>query len=79
MASEHDIRAAGLNPEDVKRHEIAHCNGWPSDHPRGRILLPTNDPWIYLLSVLDVFQRTVLENPSGPSDIHLIQPYLELK
>jgi hypothetical protein len=21
--------------ETFRRHEIAHCNGWPADHPRG--------------------------------------------
>jgi len=19
---------------EIRRHEIAHCNGWPADHPR---------------------------------------------
>jgi hypothetical protein len=23
----------GTHPEAVYRHEIAHCNGWPADHP----------------------------------------------
>lgn len=23
----------GATPEAVLRHEIGHCNGWPSDHP----------------------------------------------
>lgn len=26
--------AMGLSYESVLRHEIAHCNGWPGDHPR---------------------------------------------
>jgi hypothetical protein len=25
---------AGRDYELVYRHEIAHCNGWPADHPR---------------------------------------------
>jgi hypothetical protein len=24
----------GINYETVLRHELAHCNGWPSDHPQ---------------------------------------------
>ena len=24
----------GYSYQNVLRHEIAHCNGWPSDHPR---------------------------------------------
>lgn len=20
-------------PQDIRRHEIGHCNGWPADHP----------------------------------------------
>jgi hypothetical protein len=24
-----------LDMPDVARHELAHCNGWPSDHPGG--------------------------------------------
>lgn len=23
----------GVQPEDVLRHELGHCNGWPPDHP----------------------------------------------
>jgi hypothetical protein len=32
LAPDADIVAAGFATEDIKRHEIAHCNGWPSDH-----------------------------------------------
>jgi hypothetical protein len=32
MAPDAEITAAGFPPELVKRHEIAHCNGWPADH-----------------------------------------------
>jgi hypothetical protein len=28
------IARAGLKYDFVKRHEIAHCNGWPTDHSR---------------------------------------------
>jgi hypothetical protein len=31
LAPDADIKA-GFPPELVKRHEIAHCNGWPADH-----------------------------------------------
>jgi hypothetical protein len=27
------IAARGWTPELILRHEIGHCNGWPSDHP----------------------------------------------
>ena len=30
------IRAAGYEPDDVRRHEIGHCNGWPADHRGAR-------------------------------------------
>ena len=35
LAEREAIRWLG-NPveEDVIRHEIGHCNGWPADHPR---------------------------------------------
>jgi hypothetical protein len=33
LAADSVIKAAGFPPELVKRHEIAHCNGWPADHP----------------------------------------------
>jgi hypothetical protein len=32
MVPDDQIKAAGLPVELVKRHEIAHCNGWPADH-----------------------------------------------
>jgi hypothetical protein len=32
LAPDADIIKAGHPPELVKRHEIAHCNGWPADH-----------------------------------------------
>jgi hypothetical protein len=36
LAPEADMKAAGYPPELVLRHEIAHCNGWPGDHPGAR-------------------------------------------
>jgi hypothetical protein len=30
------ILAHGWTPEIILRHEIGHCNGWPSDHPGQR-------------------------------------------
>jgi hypothetical protein len=38
MAPDHVIRSRGVKPEDVKRHEIAHCNGWGKDHPGGIVI-----------------------------------------
>jgi hypothetical protein len=32
LAADSVIKAAGFPPALVKRHEIAHCNGWPADH-----------------------------------------------
>jgi hypothetical protein len=32
VAADDVIKAVGFPPELVKRHEIAHCNGWPADH-----------------------------------------------
>jgi hypothetical protein len=34
--SDEYIRAIGLTPELVLRHEMAHCLGWPADHPKAR-------------------------------------------
>jgi hypothetical protein len=28
--------SVGYDPNDVFRHEVAHCNGWPSNHPGAR-------------------------------------------
>jgi hypothetical protein len=36
MVSDDEIKAAGYDPEIVLRHEIGHCNGWPSDHKGAR-------------------------------------------
>jgi hypothetical protein len=32
LAADSVIIAAGFPPDLVRRHEIAHCNGWPADH-----------------------------------------------
>jgi hypothetical protein len=37
LASDEVIKAAGYSTEIVLRHEIAHCNGWPKDHPNSRL------------------------------------------
>jgi hypothetical protein len=36
LGSDEIIKAGGLSVEVVKRHERAHCNGWPKDHPGAR-------------------------------------------
>jgi hypothetical protein len=33
LAADDVIKEAGHLPDLVRRHEIAHCNGWPADHP----------------------------------------------
>ena len=35
MATDDVIRVWGYPVDIVLRHEIAHCNGWPKDHPGG--------------------------------------------
>jgi hypothetical protein len=37
MGPEDEIMNKGLRYIDVLQHEIAHCNGWSSDHVGGRI------------------------------------------
>ena len=34
---------ARLDVPGVKRHELAHCNGWPKDHPGGWYDAPPRD------------------------------------
>lgn len=36
IAPDSVITAAGWTPDIVRRHEIAHCNGWPAGHPGAR-------------------------------------------
>jgi hypothetical protein len=31
-----ELKRTGFNPEYVLKHEIAHCNGWPGEHPGAR-------------------------------------------
>jgi hypothetical protein len=38
--SDEYISAKGLTPELVLRHEMAHCLGWPADHPGARAPTP---------------------------------------
>jgi hypothetical protein len=37
LAPDNVIKAHDWTTEAVKRHEIAHCNGWPSDHRGWRL------------------------------------------
>ena len=36
IVSDEEIRAAGHDPDIVRRHEIGHANGWPTHHPGAR-------------------------------------------
>jgi hypothetical protein len=36
MVTDDMIRAGGYEPEHIRRHEVGHCNGWPSHHPDTR-------------------------------------------
>lgn len=36
LVSDDAIRAAGYEPDHVRRHEIGHCNGWSKTHPNPR-------------------------------------------
>ena len=38
MAKKETIEAVGWNEDIIKRHERAHCNGWPHEHPGARRL-----------------------------------------
>jgi hypothetical protein len=38
LVDDASIRARGWTRELMLRHEIAHCNGWPDDHPGMRPL-----------------------------------------
>ena len=42
MMPDEVLRAAGWDPAIVRRHEMAHCNGWPADHKGGRALSGPN-------------------------------------
>jgi hypothetical protein len=37
MVADEVIKKVGHTPENVYRHEIGHCNGWPPDHTGARI------------------------------------------
>jgi hypothetical protein len=58
VAADDVIKAAGYPPELVRRHEIAHCNGWPADH---RGALPAEE-WAVtdVASQFDNFARSVV-------------------
>jgi hypothetical protein len=32
IVSDSELNRVGFSPDVVRRHEIAHCNGWPADH-----------------------------------------------
>ena len=32
MRSDDTLKERGVEPDEVYRHEIGHCNGWPGDH-----------------------------------------------
>jgi hypothetical protein len=36
LVAEGVVVALGSSRARIMRHEIAHCNGWPGDHPGGR-------------------------------------------
>src|SRR5262249_25631909 len=36
IASDRALKALGMSYALVLRHELAHCNGWPWDHPGGK-------------------------------------------
>lgn len=36
LAHDEEIRAVGWEPNTIYRHEQAHCNGWPANHPGAR-------------------------------------------
>ena len=40
LAPNKDIEAAGWTADIIRRHEMAHCNGWPADHPGARVSGP---------------------------------------
>ena len=36
LAHDDEFQAVGWRSDPILRHEIAHCNGWPADHPGAR-------------------------------------------
>jgi hypothetical protein len=42
------LQAAGLTLDIVRRHERAHCAGWPGDHPGARVWIPSRPPVWFL-------------------------------
>lgn len=45
LLSEASIQAAGWTVELMLRHERAHCNGWPGDHPGKRPYQSNEGMW----------------------------------
>jgi hypothetical protein len=43
---DHTMRHVKINLAATLRHELAHCNGWPGDHPDGRSIdIEASVPW----------------------------------
>jgi hypothetical protein len=38
LAHDDELKAIDWDPQQILRHEMAHCNGWPADHPGARHL-----------------------------------------
>jgi hypothetical protein len=38
LVSDDMLQSRRLDPEDVKRHEMAHCNGWAAHPPGARFV-----------------------------------------
>ena len=63
LAPEEDMKKVGVWMDLIRRHEIAHCNGWPGDH---RGALPIED-WAEM-------QDTVPSIPATPAKP---RPYIQ--
>jgi len=56
------IKAARQEPKDVIRHETAHCNGWPPNHPNG------HSKWEWVSGQSDGFDPREYYGPPPPRD-----------
>jgi hypothetical protein len=43
MVADEVILSYRITPEMVRRHEIGHCNGWPSTHPGAIVVRPGDE------------------------------------
>ena len=41
MLPDYYLNALGYDPLDIFRHELAHCNGWPANHPDTPMFQPS--------------------------------------